>query len=213
MLETGNFLALCKPDMSFSIHGGSFIKPLNYQNPKSTIELLRSGPVFDDMTANLFSNKPKLIISVVNKKESLKVAVYNVLHQRKFVDWTTSKIKLVRSERDLVNQIVSRIGQYYPAIDIVSTRVEVPTPYGNIDIMIIDKQGIRHVIEVKRKIMSVAGCGQVARYGNYLRSRGQTTMEYVMAPTISKNAMAYAAANNQTWIAATFDTGEQHGTQ
>ena len=204
ILEVGNYLILCKPDACFSIHGACFAKPLNYQNPGSKIEFLRSGQDFDDLWSNLFESKPKFIVRATNKRESLIVAVYKVFKHDVFTDWTSAKIKLVRSERDLVTQIFNNVYDYFPGIDPILIETEVPTPYGNIDLMIVDSQGIRHIVEVKRRIMSVAGCGQLARYAQHFIARNVPIRQYVMAPGISKNALAYVQNNGQKWVQATF---------
>ncbi len=204
-LERGNYLILCKPDLCIAIHGSNFIKPLNYQNPKSSIYILNAGQEFDDIWTNLFDKKPKLIVKAVNKKESLTIAVYTRINYNSFENWTNAKIKLIKSERDLVNQILSNLSTYFPSINMASVDTEIPTPYGNIDILIIDQNNIYHIVEVKRKIMSVAGCGQLARYGVHYKSIGIQAIEYLAAPLISKNALIYADRNNQQWIQATFD--------
>lgn len=204
-LEIGNYLILSKPDDCIAVHGGCFTKPLNYQNPGSTIRFLRSGSEFDDLWTNLFSKKPSLIIRATNKREALTIAVYHVHHQTNFADWTVAKIKLVKSERDLVIQITDRINDYFPAIDIILVETETPTPYGNIDILMLDAAGTRHIVEVKRKIMSVAGCGQIARYAAHYTAIRRAAKQYLAAPAITANASAYANKHHQTWVRATFD--------
>lgn len=212
VLETGNYLVLCKPDLCIAVHGGSFIKPLNYQNPGSKIELLKEGQEFDDLCSNYFEDeKPQLVIYATNKKESLIVGVHEVISHKTYRGWDSNKIKLIRSERDLVNQIVARYDHYFPDIDAVQVETEVPTPYGNVDIVLIDRQGVRYLVEVKRTVMSVAGCGQVARYAAYYTSKGIRNKQYVAAPTITANAMTYVQEHGQTWVEAQFDVPQETG--
>lgn len=204
-LEEGDYLVLCKPDGCIAVHGGCFVKPLNYQNPGSDIRIIKSGDEFDDLWMNLFGRQPSMIIKATNKGESLVIAVHEV-HRRLSLDgMSTSKISLVRSERDLVTQVTASIGRYFPAVDAVLVDTEVPTPYGLIDIMLVDRAGVRHIAEVKRRVMSVAGCGQLARYATSMSAAGFTVAEYLVAPAISRNAARYALDRGQSFVAATFD--------
>lgn len=120
-------------------------------------------------------------------------------------NWTDSKIDLTKSERDLVNKIYSNITSYFPNIEIVDVNKEVRTPYGNIDLLIIDICEIHHIVEVKRRMATISGCGQVARYAKYFKRKGIKTREYLAAPSISKNAIEYCAKHGQLWVEASFD--------
>ncbi len=205
VLEVGNYLILCKPDKCIAVHGGSFVKPLNYQNPGSKIAIYKEGPEFDDFVSNYFDTKPQLIIHATNRKESLIIAVHKVITHQVFDEWSNNRIKLIRSERDLVNQIVSRYWDYFPDIDAIQVETEISTPYGSVDIVLLDKQKVHHIVEVKRKVMSVVGCGQVARYAAYYTKRGIATKQYIAAPTITANATEYAQEHGLIWVQAEFD--------
>ena len=204
-LEPGNYLIIYKPDQSLSIHGACFAKPLNYQNGGTKLEEFKSGATFDDMWTNLFTKRPKSIIVAKNKLETIIIGIHAIVHSQVIEGWTDAKIKLTRSERDLVNQVFNRLDEYFPGIDISLAELEASTPYGNVDILLIDTSGIRYVVEAKRKIVSVAGCGQVARYANYYTGIGLTVKQFVVGPSISRNAIDYCAQNGQTWVQATFD--------
>ncbi len=54
-LKTGKYMVMYKPDGSLSIHNKTSIKPVNYQNKRSTLELL-VGDEYDDADLNYFNN-------------------------------------------------------------------------------------------------------------------------------------------------------------
>lgn len=203
-LQVGNYLIIHKPDASLSIHGASFSKPLNYQNGSSKVEIIKDEIVLEDMGANLFSATPLFVIRAENKGEVLYVAVHEVYSDVRHEGWSDHKIVLTRSERDLVNQIINDLDVYFPDVDAVLVELEAPTPYGSVDILILDAAGIRHIVEVKRRTVSVAGCGQLARYANYYVGMGFEVRQYVAAPGISRNAQEYATNNGQEFVLAEF---------
>lgn len=207
-LQLGNYLIVHKPDSSLSIHGASFSKPLNYQNGSSKVEFITDEVILDDLGTNLFSAVPKFIIRAENKGEVLYVAVHQVHSETQHDGWSDHKIKLTRSERDLVNQIFENLDTYFPDTDVALVELEALTPYGSVDILIVDTAGIRHIVEVKRKIVSVAGCGQLARYANHYTRLGFGVKQYVAAPGISRNAQAYADNNDQTFVLVEFAAPE-----
>lgn len=208
-LEAGNYLIVHKPDASISVHGASFSKPLNYQNGSSKVEIIEDATVLDDMGVNLFSERPAFVIRAENKGEVLYVGIHkvhsNVIHE----GWDDNKIRLTRSERDLVNQIFNNLDTYFPEVDLVLAELEAPTPYGSVDLLMLDTSGTRHIVEVKRKVVSVAGCGQLSRYANYYSSLGFKIRQYVAAPGISRNAQGYCDNNDQEFVLVDFVKDEE----
>lgn len=205
-LERGNYLIIFKPDGSLSVHGAVFAKPLNYQNGGTRIETYKSGSEFNDLVKAYFGKKPAFILFAMNNGEVLAIAVYKVIKEFAPKEWSANKIALSRSEKELVQQIFDNIYAYFPKLKICGVEVEVPTPYGNVDILIGDTIGSLHIVEVKRKIVSVAACGQVARYGKFFRDEHHgEVMEYLAAPRMTSNARAYADRHDQQYVFADFD--------
>lgn len=203
-LQRGCYLLMVKPDKSISIHGAR-AKPLNYQNPNSTLSIYRSGVEFDDIWQSFFSVKPQYLIHSTNRNEALIIAVFDIKALVYIDNLSDYKIKLTRSEKELVQQLITNISLYLPELKIVSIRSEAPTPYGNVDVEIVDNEDRYHLIEAKRRIVSLAGCGQISRYAKYYQEQNKKVKEYVAGPTISRNALKYCQQNNQTWIKIDFD--------
>lgn len=200
-LERGNYVIMVKPDQSIAIHGAQFAsKPLNYQNADSTIITYRRGTEFTDLWRSYFTEKPKFLIWSVNKGEILAIAVYKVHSDTILNDWSTNKIKLSKSEREFVELALDDLYNLFPNINMVVAEMEVSNPYGVIDIMMADDCNELHIVEAKRKIMSVSGCGQLSRYARYYRDIGCAVHEYLLAPTISKNAVEYSTEYGQHWV-------------
>jgi len=216
-LERGRYLLLYKPDGSFMVCGGWHIPPLNYQGPGSVLHHHRPGTasyldLYDQHFSDLSPGKAQAILesASLRRKEHLYVAVHRVLSQQPLRDWSTTSIKLSRSEAELRDHIVANIQRFFPALHIIKVRREVPTPYGLIDIQVTAhskvKQGIAlHIIEVKRRQASVSACGQIARYARHLRDvKKMEVYEYVAAPTVSQSAALYCRRHGQRYIRATF---------
>lgn len=206
-LECGQYLVIYKPDKSISIHGAK-AKALNYQNPNSELTIYRRGKEFDIWSV-FFQTCPKFLIYCTNKNETLLIGVFKIIRYLDISSLSNNKIKLNRSEKELVQQIVKDIVNYLPKLQIISVKTEVPTPYGNIDIEVMDDSNTFHLLEVKRKLVSLAGCSQISRYAKYYTEQGKETKEYVAGPKISKNALKYCQQNNQTWLKADFNQ-QQH---
>lgn len=208
-LEIGNYLIIQKPDASISIHGAAFSKPLNYQNGASEITTITAGQELDDLGNNLFTSVPLQIIKATNKSnsksEELFIAIYKIHSCQYHENWSDNKIKLTKSEKDLVKQIFADIYTYMPGIEVKLIELEHQTPYGNIDILVVDSNDIRHIIEVKRKTISIAGCGQLTRYVTHFRDLGYEVQPYVAAPAISKGALNYCTNHKQTFLKIQFE--------
>lgn len=203
-LVRGTYLVIIKPDMSVAIHGYK-AKPLNYQNSGSTIHFHNTGTIGFAKSAGLFSLKPKLIIESVNGREALYVGVFKVISSFDISGLSDESIVLRRTEKDLVKKIEAD-PEGYLKVRVSSVETEVDTPYGHVDLVAYGLDGVVHAVEVKRKIVSVSTCGQIARYAKYLRDEAKhTVMEYVAAPKISKNAMRYVESHQQTFVPVDFD--------
>jgi RecB family endonuclease NucS len=213
-LERGHYLIIGKPDRSFMVMGGRFIPPLNYQGPGATLIHHRPGTTaFQELQEQHFSDlspgKLRAILESTSCREHLYVAVHRVISQQLLRDWSTTSIELSRSEAELRDHIATNANRFFPALNIISVQIEVPTPYGNVDVYLTalarGQQTAAHIIEVKRRQASIAACGQVARYGRHLREIDELEVyEYVAAPTISRNAELYCQRHGQRYIRAVF---------
>lgn len=195
-LEPGNYLIVYKPDGSLAIHGNSSIKPLNYMNGASKIEFIEKP-----MAVKLDWPKPILLIRSTCKKEIIDIFVFKVHANEVLADWSANKISITGTETQLRDHIAANIEQYLGFIPI-EVQVEYPTKYGPVDVYAKENKRTLHICEVKRGKISLAGCGQLTRYGKHFKSSGLKVHQHLIAPAISKNALKYATDHNQAWLQA-----------
>lgn len=185
-LEKGKYLILYKPDGSFLIHGADLCKPRNYQGAgsKLTIE----------------GNK---LISI-NKKEKIIVEIYTVLYNIPLEDWSTSQIKIQRTEKELSDKIYNNWGEYFDD-EFYIIQQEFKTDLGSIDIVGITMQNEYYVVEVKRRKAAIAGVTQLKRYVDVLQDDGITAHGILASPEIGQNALKYLEKHNFRWLEVGFD--------
>lgn len=192
-LTIGNYLILYKPDGSLAIHDSHSIKPINYQTNGTELTFVENP-----------NTHKRCILQIVakNKKETLVISVYVIHHDLALDDWSKGEIEISRTEHQLRDYIAANTHKWFKfKPQLVET--EYPTPYGNVDVYIKEQSRIIHLVEVKRHKINMAACGQLARYANYFK-KSNKVIQYLAAPTISKNAQAYADKHKQIWLQVDF---------
>lgn len=188
-LQRGKYLVIWKADGSFQIHGGDLISPLNYQASGAVVTYVRpSGPV------------PGMV-RAVRKNEVIEVTVYQTFLEYEAGELDVHKIKIIRTEDELVEKLKSNIGSYVP--NCVSVVRESPSSHGPIDLLAKDDGGLYHLFEVKRKKATLSACTQVLRYGELFKEAGVKL--YVVSPSITKGALKYCDKASITWVELDFD--------
>ena len=177
-LEKGQYLIIHKVDGSLLVHGSTNITARNYQGAGSRL-------MFDGDT----------LVSRNKKGELISIKIHNILSITKPRGWSSTKTKMSKRERDLVNKIVAELDKYITNSTLVSIEYETTT-VGRIDIYLEDAFGQIHVVEVKRGKASLAACSQVARY----LSAYPNAIGYLMAPEISKNAERWCLEHDIKYI-------------
>jgi RecB family endonuclease NucS len=176
-LERGQYLIVHKIDGTLLVHGSTNITARNYQGPGSKLEVVDNS-----------------LISHNKSGESLTIIIHRISNVLRPVAWSRTKIKLSKSERDLVNKIIAEMDKYIPNSALIS--IEHQTRVGPIDIYVVDINNQEHVIEVKRGKASLASGSQLARYlGAFPKAVG-----YLMSPNISKNAEIWCQEHNIKYV-------------
>lgn len=181
-LSRGNYLIIYKNDQSLLIHGGDKTTPRNYQPAGG--ELSKDGD--------------KMILK--RNKEVITIIIYKCLNCAILEDWSTNCTEMVRTENDLVLKIVNNINQYL-SNDIVRVEREFTTDMGKIDICAIDKDGIHHIIEVKRVKATKNHCNQLRKYMDCIAN----SCGYIAAPCIAQGALDHIKKTGYKFIQVDFD--------
>jgi RecB family endonuclease NucS len=184
-LQKGNYLIIRKKDGSLLIHGSKLTTPLNYQPPNAIIEV--------------HNNK---IISK-RKGETITIIITKIHFYFEPYRWSNHKIEITKTEQTLRKKIINNINTWFT--DIVEIHEEYNTPLGDIDMLIITKDLIHHVIELKRKKCDLSSCSQVKRYCGFFTDEGKNNKGYLMAPDISASATKYIKKINIQFIKVQFD--------
>lgn len=182
-LERGNYLIIFKGDGSLLIHGGDLAMPRNYMSAGTVCE----RPASD-------------VLLFRNRKETIAVKLYDVLVDSDLPNWSTAKIKLVRSESELRDKLVADLPAYIPGFNFTSVTAEGATSLGKCDVLAVDDAGRRHIVELKRHRISVSSVVQLRKYIEGLEADGQESLGYVAAPTILDSALKYCAKHGITYI-------------
>jgi len=179
-LERGKYLIIHKSDGTLLIMGGSLYKPRNYQSPGAVLKI----------------NGNQLTSS--RKDECISITVHQIISYVEYPEWSISRTKITKTERELRDRIAKFIRDFIPTA--AEVFIEFQTPVGNIDILVIDNDGLYNVIEVKRGKANLAACSQTNRYSDYFKSLGYCTKNYIASPSISQNALNYAEERGIIWL-------------
>lgn len=175
----GNYIIFRKGDGTLQIHGNTLSKPLNYQPP---------GAVMHKDGCKLIS---------VRKNETIVIIISSIIDYIELPDWSTNKIELVGNEFDYRTEYIKNI----PKTFIKEIYTEFKTPNGAIDLLILDNNDVYHIYEFKRRKAGLNGCSQLLRYLEYFKSvSGKKCIGYLVAPSISKNALKFLIDNDVDFI-------------
>jgi RecB family endonuclease NucS len=180
-LELGNYLIIHKGDGSLQIHGNSKIQPRNYQGAKST--LVQRG--------NLLISKCR--------GEIITIIIHKVIDYTPLRYWSESEIEISRTEHELVLKLFMDWPDYFDAT-CHSIEMEVETTYGKVDLLGTEFDGMKHVIEVKRRKASVPDVTQLKRYVECF----EKAVGYLAAPDIGEKALKYLGECGFSYIEVNF---------
>lgn len=186
-LGPGNFLLLYKADRSLSIHGSTLIIPRNYLNNVKTID--QNGSI------TKFSNK----------KESITVDFMTVHDFVNLQDLSDSQVVLQRTEKELIDKLSNNWERYF-GFAVASIHTEFPTDLGPVDLVGIDDTKSYHIVEAKRKKVSLNHVSQLLRYMGHFHDSGITCAGYVAAPAIGDKAHKYLTRNGCKFVEVNFDS-------
>lgn len=184
-LQKGNYLIIRKKDGSLLIHGNTLTTPLNYQPPNATIK----------------ANKNKIISK--RKDETITITITKIYYYFEPHRWSNHKIEITKTEQTLRKKIINNINKWFT--DIIEIHEEYNTPLGDVDILIITRDMMHHVIEIKRKKCDLSSCSQIKRYCGFFTDEGKQNKGYLMAPEISTSASKYISKINVQFIKVQFD--------
>lgn len=182
-LDDGNYVLIYKSDGSFQIHTTTKITPINYQKAGSSIHI--SGNV--------------LIVS--NRKETIKVMI-NTVHSVVYPgDWSDTKLKLFKTEKELVDKITEN-WNVYVSEPVNKITKEYKTSLGPIDIAG-ETDEILVLIEVKRNSITANNIYQLKKYIENIDD-SRIIIPNIAGPSIKDNAMEICIKNNIKYIEVKF---------
>ncbi len=115
------------------------------------------------------------------------VKVIEVHYFHHLVEWSSDSISLKGTEAEMVNHLTLNAEKLL-GIRVAWFQRELRTSAGAIDVVFVDYDDVRHVVEVKRRRTNVGAVYQLKRYMDYLE--GVETRGYLAAPSATDNAMA-----------------------
>jgi len=177
-LDLAPRILIIKPDGALLIHESTKREPVIWQPPKATCY----ASVEDGV----------LIIKSIrtNPPETVRIEVPSIYFLGLFKVAYTPNYRVIGTERDLVDFIVSNPDIIEPGLQILSR--EHQTPVGNIDILARDREGNLVVIEVKRGQAGPEAVHQLKRYVEFMQLKhGQKVRGILVAQEISASAYHY----------------------
>ena len=184
-LEVGNYLIIHKTDGALLIEAATKTTPRNYQGP---------GAILSQCGHILISKR---------KNETITIVIHKLHNIKYLTNWSSAEIIITRTEKDLVNKLIANWSDYISG-DFVLIQTEFPTLLGPVDIVGVDTEGTHHVVEVKRKNISVPHVGQLSRYVSAIYDTGERVIGYIAAPNIGKRALAYCGSSGFNYIKIDF---------
>ncbi|AWR97918.1 DUF91 domain-containing protein [Acidianus sulfidivorans JP7] len=164
-------LIIIKPDGSLIVHENVKREPLNWQPPGTKIIIIQD---------------PLTIIGVrKNPKEELRIRLHKIYYITS-AQVKDGKFKLEGDEIDLVNAVIKNPALIENGLKILQR--EYRTPYGIVDLFGEDINGIKVVMEFKRRKASLQAVSQLYRYIIYCNKQFGKCRGILVAPEITDNA-------------------------
>ena len=167
-------IIIIKPDGSILIHTNEGYQPLNWQPPGSRI------------TITIINGVKTILATRHRPREVLRISLFEV----EWACWgwpSEGYFKLNGTHDDLKYRIANNIGRYIPNARVIGIEYEIPGR-GIADIVAIDGEGRKWVIEVKRQCADLHAVSQLKRYVEALNARG-----LLVAPCFTSGARELAA--------------------
>uniref|UniRef100_A0A7J3MXQ6 Endonuclease NucS n=1 Tax=Ignisphaera aggregans TaxID=334771 RepID=A0A7J3MXQ6_9CREN len=171
-----NRMIIAKPDGSLLVHESTRVDPLNWQPPKSSSYFECVG---DKLRLRSTRDKPYEEVFI----EFIEIDFI------KICKLSTTKLSIVGRESDLIKLIVSNPQVLTLAEEVSIVGIDIPTPYGKIDILI-KKDNTMIVVEVKNEKAGVPAVAQLKRYVEYYLSQNHKVEGILIAPEITQEALA-----------------------
>lgn len=167
-------LLIVKPDGALLVHESTRVDPLNWQPPKSI--------AYFECTEN------KLKVRSVREDPHEEVIIeVSSIDFIKVCDLASTKLTVIGRESDVVRVILMN-----PSVvedSAVAVGSDIPTTYGKIDVLL-KKDNRLIVVEVKNEKAGVPAVVQLKRYVEFYANQGQKVEGVLVAPDISRDALA-----------------------
>jgi len=188
-LERGNYLIIKKEDGSLMVHGANHVPALNYMSSGTTVEV-------DGDT-----------IIAIRRSETIRIKIHKLHNTLLLPDWSAHKIKIRKTEAELVEKIINNPEEYLGPGSYTAHR-EYQTTAGPIDIIMVYGNTI-YVIEAKRKKVTLKDCYQDQRYLDALAKSsdfsGCEMVGCLAGPDISANALSHCSDNGFRYLRVLFE--------
>lgn len=172
-------LILTKPDGVVMIHEASREKPIIWNPPGSQLFVTAEG---ENLVLRSIRHSPREYVTITVHETYLVVSMEVGV---------TEDFKVLWSEKDIVDLIVSNPGMIEEGLRIVAREYE--TLVGSIDVLAEDRHGNLVVIEVKRSEASPEAVHQLKRYVDYIKGKNPNrgVRGILVASGISTSAYKY----------------------
>jgi len=181
-LSKGTYVVLRKPDGSVSVQARDLNQPRNYIRAKEII-------------------LEKSLLICINKKEKIIIDIRNIQWFQNMPLWSGAKVKLYKTEAQLVDKLIRNIKKYLPDLPEIIPQREFAVPGGKVDVAVMGKNKL-FLFEVKRRKCTLRDIRQVLQYDDHI---DMECILHLVAPDISENALKYATINKIKFIELTWD--------
>ncbi|ARM76710.1 endonuclease NucS [Acidianus manzaensis] len=165
-------LIIIKLDGSLIVHENVKREPLNWQPPGTKILIIK---------------EPFTILGIRRKpKEELRIRLHNIYYITSALV-KDGEFKLEGDEIDFVNAVIKNPNLIENGLKIIQR--EYRTPYGIVDLLGEDSNGIKVIMEFKRRRASLQAVSQLHRYVIYGHKQFGKCRGLLVAPSITENAL------------------------
>jgi len=178
-------LFIAKPDGSLVIHEAQKVEPLNWQPPKSVIKYeCRGGNIY--VVSRRFQPVEEVIVE------------FSRLYFIWLCKLAVTNLVVIGRESDIVKAILTNTSVIESNAKVMG--IDVPTPYGKVDIVLKKDDGTLILVEVKNERAGIAAVMQLKRYVDYYRERGINVEGVLVAPSITDEAYAYIVREGMRFV-------------